>query len=234
MKTYPVGSTLRGRRGGVFYTLEGGEGSGKSSLAKELALWLFDEFGIRPILKSEPGGTEVSEEIRKTLLKKGRKLDPMAEALLFQASRAELVSKVIKPALDNGRVVILDRYMDSSIAYQGGGRGLGVDVIHYLNDLSTQGLVPDLTFLLDIDPETGIERKNKDGSLNRLDLEKIEFHKKVRYEYLREAVQDTKGRFVVINATASPEEVLYIAKEASCQQLRQCGYIEGVRKGKER
>ncbi len=195
---------------------------------------MFDEFGIRAIFKSEPGGTEVGKEIRNTLLKKGRKLDPIAEALLFQAARAELVSKIVRPALENGRVVILDRYLDSSTAYQGGARDIGVDTIHRLNSLSTRDLAPDLTFLLDLDPELGLARKMKDDNLNRLDLESIQFHKKVRYTYLREAGEDKTGRFVVINAIATPEEVFEIAKKASVSKLEQRGFIEKANKGKER
>src|SRR5260221_12194392 len=132
---------------GLLITFEGPEGSGKSSAVKSLSPWLLSEFGIVPIMTREPGGTKVGEEIRQILLQKDLKLTPLAESFLFQAARAQLVQEVIEVSLLQEFVVLLDRYSDSSIAYQGVARGVGKDKIKKLNEISTKGIIPDLTSL---------------------------------------------------------------------------------------
>ncbi len=193
---------------GKFITLEGGEGSGKSS-ALEYVKRKLDEDGVRYILTREPGGTPISEEIRSVILDKANTgMDPMTEALLYAASRRQhLVSKVI-PALEEGTNVISDRFLDSSLAYQGGARGLGIEKVYALNQYATDGLLPDLTLLFDLDPEKGLERigENADREVNRLDLEKLSFHKAVRSHFLK-LKEMFPERIHVIDASKSREEV---------------------------
>ena len=165
-----------------FITFEGGEGSGKSTVMKDVAARLTKE-GYKLVLTREPGGTPIAEEIRNVILDKDNtKMDPRTEALLYAASRRQHLVEKIWPALERGEIVLCDRYLDSSLAYQGGARGLGVDEVLSINMFATEGEYPDLTLLFDLEPEEGLKRieKNKGREVNRLDLEKLEFHKKVR------------------------------------------------------
>ena len=195
----------------IFITFEGGEGSGKSTQAEALAKRL-RSMGIPVLLTHEPGGTPMGEQIKEWLKgkdAKGKKnsaevhLDPQTELLLFNAARAQLVSKVIKPALENDTVVICDRFYHSTIAYQGHGRGLDLELVESVIELATDGLKPNLTILMDIDVQKGLERKKL---LDRFEREEIDFHQRVRQSYLGMAHQDPQ-RWLVVNASLDQREV---------------------------
>jgi dTMP kinase len=191
---------------GLFVTFEGGEGSGKSTQLARLATRL-ESLGRHPLVAREPGGTPVAEVIRALLLDPARRPGALAEALLLEASRAELVETVLRPALDAGRVVLCDRFDDSTLAYQGGGRGLDATLLRTLNRAATGGLVPDLTLLFDLDPEVGLARRAAAaGEMNRLDRESLEFHRLVRARYL-ELARAEPARFVRLDATRPPESL---------------------------
>ena len=187
---------------GLFVTFEGGEGSGKSTQIERLAERL-QRRGLDPVVTREPGGTTLGEGARALLLDPAHKPDARTEVFLLEAARAELVASVISPALAEGRVVLCDRYADSTLAYQGGGRGLDHDTLAAINRFATGGLDPDLTFLFDLAPAVGLSRRNEAGDTNRLDREPEAFHARVRERYLELAAQ-APGRFLVIDAAESP------------------------------
>lgn len=192
----------------MFITIEGPEGSGKTT-AVDTAVKKLEEMGYQIVRTREPGGTPISEQIRNVILDKNNvAMDQRTEALLYAASRRQHLVEKVWPALKEGKIVICDRYLDSSLAYQGGARGLGVDNILQVNSFATEGTFPDLTLLFDIDPKLGLARiaANADREVNRLDLEKIEFHNKVRNTFL-ELANRYPERFVVIDASQSREEV---------------------------
>ena len=199
----------------MFITIEGPEGSGKSSVTKKVAERLEKE-GYDIVFTREPGGTDISEQIRNIILDKNNtKMDPMTEAMLYAASRRQHLVEKVWPLSNEGKIVISDRYLDSSLAYQGGARGLGIDNILQLNNFATEGSFPDLTLLFDIDPRIGLKRiaANANREVNRLDLEKIEFHDSVRKTFLSLANR-FKDRYVIIDASKSFDEVVedtYIA-----------------------
>ncbi|MDH4139818.1 MAG: dTMP kinase, partial [Coriobacteriia bacterium] len=173
---------------GVFITLEGGEGTGKSTQLRMLAEEL-DSAGFSVLVLREPGGTEVGEVVRKVLLDPVNDgLDARSELLLYEASRAQLVAKVIGPALASGRVVLCDRFYDSTTAYQGYGRELGLDDVRQLNEFATGVLTPDLTIVLDLDPAEGLTRATYAGT-DRLEAEEAEFHVRVRKGFLAIAAE---------------------------------------------
>ena len=184
---------------GLFVTLEGIDRSGKTTQARLLCDALGD--AARPV--REPGGTPLGERVRELLKEPAADIGPEAEALLFAAARAELVARVIRPALQDGAVVVSDRFLDSSLAYQGGARGLGVEEVARLNDWATGGLVPDLTILLDLDPATAAARG---GGADRFESEGIELQESVRAEYERLAITDP-DRWRRVAADRPPEEV---------------------------
>jgi dTMP kinase len=184
---------------GLFVTFEGIDRSGKTTQARMLADALGDEaIGVR-----EPGGTPAGERVREVLKDASVPLGAEAEALLFAAARAELVARVIRPALEEGRVVVSDRFLDSSLAYQGGARGLGVEEVERINRFATGGLVPDLTFLLEIDPPSAAGRA---GESDRFEDEGAALQQAVLEAYERLAAADP-GRWRRIDATRSPEDV---------------------------
>ena len=199
----------------MFITIEGPEGSGKSSVTKKVAERLEKE-GYDIVFTREPGGTDISEQIRNIILDKNNtKMDPMTEAMLYAASRRQHLVEKIWPLSKEGKIVISDRYLDSSLAYQGGARGLGIDNILQLNNFATEGSFPDLTLLFDIDPRIGLKRiaANANREVNRLDLEKIELHDSVRKTFLSLANR-FKDRYVIIDASKPFDEVVedtYIA-----------------------
>ena len=168
-----------------FITIEGGEGSGKTSIIKLLLEDLKKE-NIDAISTREPGGSKIAEEIRKVILNVDNvNMDYMTEALLYAASRRQHLEEVVKPAIEQGKIVICDRYIDSSLAYQGYARNLGIDNVYNINMYATNGFLPDLTILIDIPPEVGLERIKKNSrEVDRLDLEKMSFHNKVHEGYL--------------------------------------------------
>ena len=192
-------------RRGYFVTFEGGEGSGKSTQVARLARFL-RRGGYPVTVTREPGGTRLAEAVRGLVLE-GRDLSPAAEALLFAAARADLVARVIRPALARGRVVICDRFVDSWYAYQGAGRGLDPRGLVAMNSAATGSLRPDLTFLLDLDPAVGLRRRRAArGSSNRFEGDAPAFHARVRRAYRALARADAR-RFVVLDAAASPESI---------------------------
>ena len=169
-------------------TIEGPEGSGKTVVAKRLAAEL-GSLGLRVVLTREPGGTRLGERVRELLL--GRAdlgIDPRADALLFNAARAQLVAEVVRPALRSGSIVLCARFADSTLAYQGYGAGMPIDELRALARVATGGLEPDLTILLDVDPELGIQRKTA-GARNRFESIDLAFHRRVRAGFLDLATQ---------------------------------------------
>jgi len=169
---------------GVFITLEGPEGSGKSTQAQLLAAALSNR-GYQVTVTAEPGGDPVAEEIRKIVLHSKSDIVPEAELLLYLAARAQHVRHIILPALERGEIVISDRFADSSFAYQGYARGIDLESLRELNHFATGGLTPDLTILLDVPVEFGLERQN---DKNRFEAESVEFHNKVRSGFLELAI----------------------------------------------
>ena len=207
----------------MFITLEGPEGSGKTT-AVEATVQKLIEMGYEIVRTREPGGTPISEEIRNVILdKKNTSMDSRTEALLYAASRRQHLVEKVWPALKEGKIVICDRYLDSSLAYQGGARGLGIDEVLNINLFATENTWPDLTLLFDITPEEGLKRiaANSSREVNRLDLEKIEFHNKVRESFLLLAKRYPE-RFVIIDASKSREEVAKQTLEAVLSRL--CKY----------
>ncbi len=204
----------------MFITFEGPEGSGKTSVANEISRKL-EALGYSILRTREPGGTPIAEDIREILLnKKNGVLDPRAEALLFAASRRQHLVEKVWPALAEGKIVICDRFLDSSLAYQGGARGLGVDNVLNINLFATEGRYPDLTLLFDISPENGLARiaKNANREVNRLDLEKLEFHKKVRQTFL-DLAKRYSDRYVIIDASLPLDVVVENAYKAITSRL---------------
>jgi dTMP kinase len=195
----------------LFIALEGGEGAGKSTQAKLLGDWLRSA-GHQVVVTHEPGATVVGRQLRALLLDRATgSLSARGEALLYAADRAEHVSTVISPALERGAIVVTDRYVDSSIAYQGAGRELPIEDVARLSRWATGGLRPDLTVVLDLPPEIGLRRAGQSG-LDRLESETFEFHERVRERYLELAAADPR-HYAVINAVASPEEVASAIRE---------------------
>ena len=187
---------------GLFIALEGGDGAGKSTQARLLRAWL-EGLGHTVVMTREPGGTEFGRTVRELVLHGGH-VAPRAEALLFAADRAHHVETLVRPALARGDVVITDRYMDSSIAYQGAGRDLGVDEVRELNVWATGGLVPALTVLIDLSAAVG--RARRGGVHDRLEAEADEFHGAVREHFLALAEADP-DRYLVVDGERSPEEI---------------------------
>ncbi len=189
---------------GIFISLEGPDGSGKSTQIRYIVEYL-ESRGYETVLTREPGGTSIGEKIRDVILdRENSEMDPMTETMLYAASRAQHVAQVIRPALEQGKVVICDRFVDSSIAYQGFGRDLG-DCVAYINEYAIMGCVPDITFLMKLPPEEGIGRIGS-GEKDRLESEKISFHQKVYegYEYL---VKTYPARIRGIDASGSIGEI---------------------------
>jgi dTMP kinase len=191
----------------MFITLEGPEGSGKTSHIRPLADWLTDQ-GQRVFATREPGGTEIGEQIRVVIHDLGNTaMHPRAETLLYQAARAQIVEQVIRPRLAAGEIVLCDRYFDSTIAYQGYGHQQNLDEVRALVKYATGGLMPDLTLLLDVDVETGLKRKQKNGDeWNRLDAYTLDFHRRVRDGYLKMVGQEP-ARWAVVDAGQEWETV---------------------------
>jgi len=191
---------------GVWITLEGGDGSGKTTQSNLLGQWLTDA-GRTVVRTREPGGSEVGQLIRDIVLHHRGDIAPRAEALLYAADRAHHVATVVRPALARGEVVLQDRYLDSSVAYQGAGRVLDGDEIRDLSLWAAEGALPDLTVLLDLDPESArVRLDSADKPFDRLEAEKTEFHARVRDAYLALA-QAEPERFLVLDAAATPENI---------------------------
>ena len=189
---------------GIFITFEGPDGAGKTTILSMVATHFKEAMVTR-----EPGGIDIAEQIRKVILnKENTAMDPRTEALLYAAARRQHLIEKVKPALEEGKMVLCDRFVDSSLAYQGYARGLGIDEVWSINQFAIEDLMPQLTIYFDIEPELGLKRinKNKEREINRLDLENLEFHQKVRdgYYLLMERFPD---RIVRIDASGTVEEV---------------------------
>lgn len=187
---------------GLFITFEGGEGCGKTSLIKILKARL-EEKNISIHVTREPGGSVIAEQIRNIILDKSNTaMDSKTEALLYAASRRQHLAEIVLPLLENGTIVISDRYLDSSLAYQGYARGLGIDEVYTINKFAIDQTMPDITFFLDLKPEEGLKRiaEHRSDEVNRLDLEKLSFHQKV-YEGYKLLAEKYPERIITIDAS---------------------------------
>ncbi len=190
----------------MFITLEGPDGSGKTTQVEPLVIFL-NELGYDVVSTREPGGTAIGDQIRKVLFDlKNEQMHPRTEILLFQSSRAQHVEQVIRPCLQAGKIVICDRFADSTIAYQGYGHQMDLKELETIVNYATGGLKPDLTVLFDIEVEDGLKRRGKGGDWNRLDAYELEFHRRVRQGY-HLMVQREPHRWRSLDASASPEDV---------------------------
>jgi dTMP kinase len=203
----------------LFITFEGGEGCGKSTQARALFRRL-NKLAIPVLLVHEPGGTPLGERVR-SILKHATDIpiSALTELILFNASRSQLVTDVIKPELAQGKIVLCDRFADSTIAYQSYGRGLDLATVQELNRIASQELLPDLTFLLDVSPEVGLARK-REGANDRFEQEALAFHRKVRQGFLALAAADSQ-RWVVIDATLPRSQIAGFIWENISQVLSQ-------------
>ncbi len=198
---------------GLFISFEGNDGSGKSSVIRVIHQKLV-ELGYDVILSREPGGSKIAEKIREIILDKDNLgMDDWTEALLYAASRREHLQKTVIPALNKGQIILCDRFLDSSLAYQGKARHLGIDKVYEMNEFATDGILPDLTLLVCVRPEIGLERISKNrGEKDRLELETIEFHHNVYDGYL-EVLDKFPNRIVKIDGEKTPDEVACSALE---------------------
>jgi dTMP kinase len=201
---------------GRLIAFEGVEGAGKSTQV-ELLRQALEKAGRRVVTTREPGGTPLGEQVRSILLDPASALDARTEALLFAAARAQLVAQVIRPALERAEVVLCDRYLDSSLAYQGAARGLGLEPVAAINGFATEGLLPDLVVLLRVDPAEGLARQR--GGRDRIERQDLEFHQRVAQGFLDLAAADPE-RFVVIDGAAPVDRV---AAEVRAAVLRGLG-----------
>jgi len=200
-----------GARPGLFLTFEGGDGSGKSTQSALLESWLVEQ-GRTVVSTREPGGTEVGEEVREIVLHRRGHIVPRAEALLYAADRAHHIATVVRPALERGDIVLQDRYLDSSVAYQGVGRELEADEIRKLSLWAAEGLLPDITVLLDLDVAIGRDRLDESRTrYDRLESEASEFHTRVRDAYLALAAAEPE-RFLVLDATLPADELAALVR----------------------
>ncbi|MDE3088010.1 MAG: dTMP kinase [Chloroflexota bacterium] len=189
----------------LFITFEGPDGSGKTTQARMLAAYLQSR-GMDVLLTREPGGTAISEQIRDVILSTHNlSIQHETEALLFSAARAQIVAELIRPALAAGKIVICDRYADSTLAYQGYGLGLDLDALRAITRFATGGLVPDLTFYVDVPAEVGLARRHR-GETNRLDQKQVEYHARVRAGYLEMAKSEPQ-RWVIVDGTRALDAV---------------------------
>ncbi len=205
----------------LFITFEGGEGCGKSVQARALYIKL-SQLAIPVFLTHEPGGTPFSEKVGRWLKwSQDTDISPLTELLLFNASRAQLIDKVIRPNLEKGEIVICDRYADSTIAYQGHGRGIDLETVKAINNAATQGVTPDLTVLLDMPVEEGLARK-KNRKQDRFEHEAIAFHQRVRGGYLKMAAAEPE-RWLVVDASQSKAKIEQIIWQVVSQLLANKG-----------
>lgn len=192
---------------GLLITFEGGEGGGKTTQVARLRERL-TKAGRDVIVVREPGGTVISEKIREILLDKQHTgMSYTTEVLLFQAARAQIYREIVLPSLTAGKVVLMDRSRDSSVVYQGMVRGFGRELVDQLNDISTKHTLPDLTILLDLPPQVGLDRQAANGEVNRFELQGLDFHRSVNDAYRQLAQEDTTGRWVIVDASKPLEEV---------------------------
>jgi len=210
---------------GLFITFEGGEGCGKSTQSR-LLLKKLEQQNVPVVLTHEPGGTALGDELRKTLKRKrGFPISPQAELFLVAASRAQLVTELIRPALEEGKVVICDRFTHSTMVYQGYGRGLDFTAIQMVNNMATRYLNPDLIILLDISPEQGLARKS--SLKDRFELEDLEFHHRVREGYVKIAATEP-DRWLVIDASLPKGKIARIIWDRVSQLLSSHSSLRGA------
>ncbi len=217
---------------GLFITFEGPEGCGKSTQMRLLADYLQAQ-GAAVLVTREPGGTAIGEAVRFILLDPAHtEVLPVTEFLLFSAARAQHVAQVIRPHLAGGGIVLCDRYTDSSLAYQGYGGQLDLEALQFISRFATGGLVPDLSFYLDVPVEVGLRRKARGGgdAWNRMEQKELAFHRRVRAGYLAMVAQEP-GRWVVVNATDEVEAVQAAIRQAviACQSARHLNSRKGER-----
>ncbi|SFB22537.1 MULTISPECIES: dTMP kinase [unclassified Bacillus (in: firmicutes)] len=206
---------------GIFITIEGPEGAGKSTIISMLTEKLISS-NFDVLLTREPGGIDIAEQIRNVILNtENTAMDPRTEALLYAAARRQHLIEKVKPALAEGKVVLCDRFVDSSLAYQGYARGLGIDEVFKINEFAIEDMMPELTLFFDLEPALGLERigLNNGREVNRLDLEKLDFHERVRegYHILLNRFSD---RMVLIDASGPIEQVYRDAEEAILKRLK--------------
>ncbi len=191
---------------GKFISFEGGDGSGKSTQINLLKQYLENK-GYEVVFSREPGGTKIGEKIREIILDvENKEMTGEAEALLYAAARAQHVGELIIPSLNEGKIVILDRFIDSSLVYQGMARGLGVDEVRMINEFGTKKILPNISIYLDLHAEKGLGRKKEQAKLDRLESEGISFHEKVREGYLKNA-KENADRFIVVDASKKIEDI---------------------------
>lgn len=208
---------------GLFITIEGPDGAGKTSIIKELYPLLQQVAKTEIIQTREPGGIPIAEQIRAVILDpQNDRMDERTESLLYAAARRQHLVEKVLPALSSGKIVLCDRFVDSSLAYQGAGRRIGVNEIAKLNEFATEGTTPDFTLYLDVDSDTGLRRiaKNRQNQIDRLDSEGLEFHQRVRHAYLK-FVEEHPDRIHKIDARNSFEEVLQLSYHAIINQFPQ-------------
>jgi dTMP kinase len=203
------------RRRGLLIAFEGVEGAGKSTQI-ELLRRTLEERGLGVVATREPGGTPLGERVRALLLDPSTSVHPRAEALLFAAARAELVEQVIRPALERGEVVLCDRYLDSSLAYQGAARGLGREEIAAINRFATAGLLADVVVLLRLDPAEGLARGH--GRRDRIECQDLEFHRRVAEAFLELAAAEPE-RFAVIDASQPAERIAAEVRDTVLERI---------------
>ena len=210
-----AGASVRGV--GLFISFEGGDGVGKSTQIRLLAAWLRGT-GREVVTTREPGGTALGRQLRDAVLH-GEHVSPRTEALLYATDRAHHVDTVVRPALGRGAVVVSDRYLDSSVAYQGDGRALGAAEVERLSLWATEGLLPDLTVLLDLDPAVGLARlAGREAAPDRLESAGEEFHRRTRQAFLDRAAADP-GRWLVVDAARPPQDVHTVVRDRAAALL---------------
>ena len=208
---------------GLFITIEGNDGSGKSTVIASLKEQIA-KTGIDVIYTREPGGSYVAEKIREVILDNDNiAMDDKTEALLYAASRRQHLIETVLPAINDGKLVVCDRFIDSSLAYQGVARGLGIDEVYNINQFATEGFLPDLTIYLLVDPKVGIERKSHQKELDRLEHEKLEFHTKVYNGYL-ELAKRFKNRVVIVDGNCSIDEECASVNKVVMDFLKERGF----------
>lgn len=196
---------------GIFISMEGPDGSGKSTQIARLKEYLENE-GYDVLITREPGGNRISEAIREIILNKEyEEMSPVTEMMLYASARAQLIAQVIGPAIDEGKAVISDRFIDSSLVYQGMARGLGVETVYNVNQVAIGDYMPDVTFMLDLPAEVGIARKKDQKELDRMEMQSIEFHKRVAEGY-RKLAETFPDRIKTIDATLPIDEICGIIK----------------------
>ncbi|WP_430510795.1 dTMP kinase [Gottfriedia solisilvae] len=204
----------------LFITFEGPEGAGKTTIIN-MVTEEFHKIGLNFISTREPGGIRIAENIRNIILDpKNTEMDIRTEALLYAAARRQHLAEKVLPALEEGRIVLCDRFIDSSLAYQGVGRGIGIDEIYQINEFAINGLMPHLTIYFDLDPKIGLQRVHQadEREINRLDLEELDFHLKVQSGYY-EIIKREPNRFKVIDASRSIEEVYEATLQAVLEKI---------------